>query len=262
MRTHYDNLKVDRDAGRVAITTAFLRLRDIHDPQKYPEELRPRQKHIMQILLHSYKWLSSPILRAAHDRWIKSMKGFSVEPFPAYLMPNYDICNDFDFEYVRNAAIYTGPFVRFLLWCTGIVGGLILLVITVLMLTIANEQAILKNFNTAFEAACNSLEYPIVSGTMQINTPCYIYDKRNMVMELTTQTPRKYVNMTALRAVAAQSAASFFRDTAISAQACDMQVQLLGLNYMYKIIFPDSPPEYITIKLTDICQIVYSSDLQ
>lgn len=267
MRTHYDNLKVEQHVGSAAITAAYQRLREIHNPRKYPESLRSRQERIMQILLHSYIILSSPSRRAAHDRWIKSMTGYNAgepETHPSYNTPTYDIYNDFDFEFVKNATIYTTPLIRFILWCIAAVGAVIIFVLTMLMTFTIKEKGIVQKANETFHKACNSLTYPIISGNMRIDKPCYMDSRRNMIMEVSSQTPRRQANINAIRAVAAQSVAVLLRETSAHVYLCSTPVITLGpgLNFIYKITYRGHPPEYITIPLTNICNIIYSSNPQ
>ena len=68
VRTHYDNLKVSRDAPIEVIRAAYKSL-----AAKYHPDLNPgsdRAQRVMQIVARSYGVLSDPVARAEHDRWI------------------------------------------------------------------------------------------------------------------------------------------------------------------------------------------------
>ncbi|HCZ9102102.1 TPA: J domain-containing protein [Klebsiella michiganensis] len=68
MRTHYDNLKVSKDAPVEVIQAAYRTLAKKYHPdinKNNPEAVR-----IMQIINTSYEVLIDPLKRKEHDRWI------------------------------------------------------------------------------------------------------------------------------------------------------------------------------------------------
>lgn len=68
MRTHYDNLKVSKDAPVEVIQAAYRTLAKKYHPdinKNNPEAVR-----IMQIINASYEVLIDPLKRKEHDRWI------------------------------------------------------------------------------------------------------------------------------------------------------------------------------------------------
>lgn len=67
IRTHYDNLKVPRDASAEEIRAQYRRL-----SKKYHPDLNdsPDAARIMSIINKAYEVLSDPAKRAEHDRWI------------------------------------------------------------------------------------------------------------------------------------------------------------------------------------------------
>ena len=72
-RTHYDNLKVARDAPDSVIKAAYKALMQQYHPDKFDgneqESLR-----IAKLIKHSYDVLIDPVNRAAHDRWINDQE--------------------------------------------------------------------------------------------------------------------------------------------------------------------------------------------
>jgi hypothetical protein len=80
LRTHYDNLKVSRDAPDFVIRAAYKTLTQKYHPDKNPSADAAR---IMQLINRSYGVLSDPDLRAEHDAWIRSQEanaGHRPEP--------------------------------------------------------------------------------------------------------------------------------------------------------------------------------------
>jgi curved DNA-binding protein CbpA len=72
-RTHYDNLKVSRDAPMEVIQAAYRSL-----ARKYhPDQNRGTRdgEAIMKVINASYEVLSDPVKRAKHDRWIAEQSG-------------------------------------------------------------------------------------------------------------------------------------------------------------------------------------------
>lgn len=68
IRTHYDNLKVSRDAPDSVIRAAYRTLSQQYHPDKRPND--ERAARIMAIINQSYEVLSDPEKRRSHDAWI------------------------------------------------------------------------------------------------------------------------------------------------------------------------------------------------
>lgn len=84
VRTHYDNLKVSRDAPKEVITAAYHSLCNKYAPDKSVET--PESSRILSIINRAYKVLSDPEQRKRHDEWIveqesQSTKGSETETF-------------------------------------------------------------------------------------------------------------------------------------------------------------------------------------
>ena len=67
LHTHYDNLKVSRDAPAGVIKAAYKALAQENHPDKCRDANAPKR---MQIINDAYAVLSDASKRAAHDRWI------------------------------------------------------------------------------------------------------------------------------------------------------------------------------------------------
>ena len=70
VHTHYDNLKVARDAPREVILAAYKTLSHIYHPDGKPESAR-----ILALINKAYEVLSDPAKRREHDLWIAQMEG-------------------------------------------------------------------------------------------------------------------------------------------------------------------------------------------
>ena len=70
LRTHYDNLKVSRDAPDAVIRAAYKALAQKYHPDKNPGDAQAAR--IMKIINQSYEVLSDSGSRARHDAWIIS----------------------------------------------------------------------------------------------------------------------------------------------------------------------------------------------
>ena len=68
LRTHYDNLKVSRDAPDFVIRAAYKTLTQKYHPDKHPGD--ERATRVMALINTSYEVLSDPERRAEHDAWI------------------------------------------------------------------------------------------------------------------------------------------------------------------------------------------------
>jgi len=77
LRTHYDNLKVARDAPPEVIRAAYRALAQRHHPDRNPGNERAAK--VMAIVNASYAVLSDPATRKAHDEWIASQEGYDYD---------------------------------------------------------------------------------------------------------------------------------------------------------------------------------------
>lgn len=68
IHTHYDNLKVARDAPPEVIRAAYKTLSQKHHPDRNGNS--PDAIRIIQLINNAYEVLSDPIKRQEHDAWI------------------------------------------------------------------------------------------------------------------------------------------------------------------------------------------------
>jgi curved DNA-binding protein CbpA len=68
VRTHYDNLKVARDAPPEVIRAAYKSLSQKYHPDRNPSD--PKASRTMAIINAAYRVLSDPDRRRKHDDWI------------------------------------------------------------------------------------------------------------------------------------------------------------------------------------------------
>jgi DnaJ-class molecular chaperone len=68
VHTHYDNLKVARNAPSEVIRAAYKTLSQKYHPDRNPD--RPDAMRIIQIINSAYEVLSDPAKRHEHDDWI------------------------------------------------------------------------------------------------------------------------------------------------------------------------------------------------
>lgn len=73
VRTHYDNLKVARNAPQEVIRAAYRSLSQKYHPDRNPGN--PDASRIMSLLNTSYEVLSDPAKRKQHDEWIQQQEG-------------------------------------------------------------------------------------------------------------------------------------------------------------------------------------------
>lgn len=69
IHTHYDNLKVTRDAPPEVIKAAYRALASKYHPDKNPGDVRA--KKIMCLINSANAVLSDPAKKAEHDLWIR-----------------------------------------------------------------------------------------------------------------------------------------------------------------------------------------------
>lgn len=79
IHTHYDNLKVARDAPEAVIRAAYKALSQQYHPDKHGGD--PAASNIMRLINEAYVELSDPVKRRAHDVWIAKQEA-SDRPNP------------------------------------------------------------------------------------------------------------------------------------------------------------------------------------
>ncbi len=72
LRTHYENLKVARDAPLEVIRAAYRALSQKYHPDRNPDD--PEAARVMALLNEAYRVLSDSKLRGEHDQWIRSVE--------------------------------------------------------------------------------------------------------------------------------------------------------------------------------------------
>jgi hypothetical protein len=77
IHTHYDNLKVTRNAPPEVIRAAYKTLTQKYHPDKHPGNADAER--VMSLINISYQVLSDPAQRAEHDRWI-DRQGMGAQP--------------------------------------------------------------------------------------------------------------------------------------------------------------------------------------
>lgn len=75
--THYDNLKVARNAPLEVIRAAYKTLSQKYHPDRNPDN--PDATRVMAIINASYETLSDPVKRAEHDKWIAEKESTATQ---------------------------------------------------------------------------------------------------------------------------------------------------------------------------------------
>lgn len=73
VHTHYDNLKVARDAPPEVIRAAYKSLSQKYHPDRNPGD--PKASRNMAFINAAYRVLSDPARRRKHDEWIRKVEG-------------------------------------------------------------------------------------------------------------------------------------------------------------------------------------------
>ncbi len=88
IHTHYDNLKVARNAPPEVIRAAYKTLSQKYHPDRNPNS--PNAIRIIQMINLAYETLSDPVKRQEHDEWINRAEAEGAEtreskpsPYPA-----------------------------------------------------------------------------------------------------------------------------------------------------------------------------------
>jgi len=81
IHTHYDNLKVARNAPPEIIRAAYKTLSQKYHPDRNPDN--PDAIRIIQIINTAYEVLSDPTKRREHDAWIARTEGEANKSRPS-----------------------------------------------------------------------------------------------------------------------------------------------------------------------------------
>lgn len=76
LTTHYDNLKIARNAPPSVVKAAYKALAQQYHPDRNPH---PEAQRWMQIINDAYSVISDPVRRAEHDKWIEKNEKKSLE---------------------------------------------------------------------------------------------------------------------------------------------------------------------------------------
>ena len=77
VHSHYENLKVARDASADEIRAAYRALTRKHHPDRNPDNADAQR--VMSVVNVAYGALSDPVKRSEHDRWIAQAEAVRVE---------------------------------------------------------------------------------------------------------------------------------------------------------------------------------------
>jgi hypothetical protein len=78
VHSHYENLKIARDASPEAIRAAYRALTRKHHPDRHPDSAEAQR--IMSVVNVAYAVLSDPAKRREHDQWIRQAEGPVARP--------------------------------------------------------------------------------------------------------------------------------------------------------------------------------------
>ena len=82
VHTHYDNLKVTRNAPPEVIRAAYKSLSQKFHPDRNQQD--PGATRTFQIINSAYEVLSDPLRRREHDDWIAQMESSNQDPLQAH----------------------------------------------------------------------------------------------------------------------------------------------------------------------------------
>jgi curved DNA-binding protein CbpA len=77
VHTHYDNLKVTRNAPPEVIRAAYKSLSQKFHPDRNPEN--PNATRTFQLISQAYEVLSDPLKRRDHDNWIANVEAQAAQ---------------------------------------------------------------------------------------------------------------------------------------------------------------------------------------
>lgn len=85
IHTHYDNLKVARNAPPEVIRAAYKTLSQRYHPDRHPGDAAATRT--FQIIHAAYEVLSDPVRRKEHDEWIERTESAESDAPPAAEIP-------------------------------------------------------------------------------------------------------------------------------------------------------------------------------
>jgi len=85
IHTHYDNLKVARNAPPEVIRAAYKTLSQRYHPDRHPGDAAATRT--FQIIHAAYEVLSDPVRRKEHDEWIERTEHSTPDTPPAAEIP-------------------------------------------------------------------------------------------------------------------------------------------------------------------------------
>lgn len=100
IHTHYDNLKVARNAPPEVIRAAYKTLSQKYHPDRHPNNREAIR--IIQIINSAYEVLSNPAKRHEHDEWIAREEAQATKA----AAPNFNFAADLeDINAMKSAAV-------------------------------------------------------------------------------------------------------------------------------------------------------------
>ena len=88
IHTHYDNLKIGRNAPASVVKVAYKALSQIYHPDKF-KGCKKEAERITKIINASYLVLFDPVQRHSHDVWIKSKESEVTEKEYSHIQDNH-----------------------------------------------------------------------------------------------------------------------------------------------------------------------------
>lgn len=107
IHTHYDNLKVSRDAHPKVIRKAYKKLSSQYHPDH--NNNNPEATKVMQVINLAYDVLSDPVRRKEHDEWIARMESEQRQSQAFHNEPAFESAWREAYQSPRNGA----PFFRY-----------------------------------------------------------------------------------------------------------------------------------------------------
>lgn len=155
VHTHYDNLKVSRDAPIEVIRAAFKSLAAKYHPDVNPGSAEAAG--IMRIINASYEVISDPEKRAEHNRWIASVEGNPVGSGPINPKPRAS-----EWRSQAQPPVFVQPWSaadsKWMVWVIGII-----LSVAIATVFVSNDPRRLQSNNhsaSTFPAAAQPTAYP------------------------------------------------------------------------------------------------------
>lgn len=110
VHTHYDNLKVARNAPTEVIRAAYKSLSQKYHPDMNPG--KPDASRIMAIINEAYNVLSDPDKRQAHDEWIRRAEAGLESNRVAQIKPVSNVILLRAEALLRKLKLHLGPLLR------------------------------------------------------------------------------------------------------------------------------------------------------